>query len=613
MKFAMPVSLFPTLPMNLKFFVGWVNGFIVCPRGARYDKPRGHKSVPTLHAPVHGTQFGLKIGDCDLFRKRARGRTNRYASFTITKKKNHLLRALCCGLTLGFALMAEATSPVPDTVPVSTPAANPAAVPTATPVAVPAIAPASASTVRIIQARAAKPSVAVYLDIRTEGGAAVANVRAEQLQAEIGPYPASTQSLQAFSTSGEGIAYIFLVDVSKSLKPDLFAQICNALLQWTEKMGGKDRAAIVTFGESVKTAQDFTADKAILKTKIEELVLTDLHTRLHEGLVRALDLGRRDDADLPSRRVIVTLTDGVADAAGGSTREETMARIKEEPVPIYAIGFAAASVSAKDKDQGFKALGAFAHASGGALIAADARPLDEIFAGLHETVREAYLLTLDCATCPGDGRAYPLRVKLQTDNRVLTATSDVRLAPGAVLPVAPQPEQINSLPLWAWFAGGAGIVAVLGFLLSRRKKTLPVHQPAVSDSIPDLPLVQAMDVPADLAVTAMPEARPPGIPIRLTAVSGAQRGREWLTEVGTETVIGRSPRCAVVIDDDSEISSRNSVLSAEGGLLFVDDLDSTNGTFVNGSPIAGRRRVGDGDLILVGRTELRLTLAHSAG
>lgn len=524
-------------------------------------------------------------------------------------------------LTLGFALMAQGAFAAPDAAPVSAPVATPvtapAAVPAATPDAAPTIVPAAASTVRIIQARASKPNVAVYLDIRTESGMAVENVRAEQLQAEIGPYPASTKSLQPFSTSGEGIAYIFLVDVSKSLKPEQFAQIRNALRQWTEKMGGKDRAAIVTFGESVKTAQDFTADKAILKTKIEELVLSDLHTRLHEGLVRALDLGRRDDADLPSRRVIVTLTDGLADAAGGSTREETMARIKEESVPIYAIGFAAASVSARDKDQGFKALGAFAHASGGAFITGDTKTMDEIFAELHGMVREAYLLMLDCATCPGDGRAYPLRVKLQAGNRVLTATSDVRLAPGVVVPVAPQtapaePKLLDSLPLWVWLAGGAGIVAVLGFLLSRRKKTVPEPQPAVPAPTPGPHLVPAMDVPVDLAITTMPKARP-GIPIRLTAVSGAQRGREWLTEVGTETLIGRSPQCAVVIDDDSEVSSRNSVLSAEGGLLFVDDLGATNGTSVNGSPIIGRRRVSDGDLILVGRTELRLTLLKSAG
>jgi hypothetical protein len=298
-----------------------------------------------------------------------------------------------------------------------------------------------------------------------------------------------------------------------------------------------------------------------------------------------------------------------------------MARIKEEPVPISAIGFAAASVSTRDKEEGFKALGAFAHASGGAFVAAGAVPLDELFAKIHKMLGEAYLLTLDCATCPGDGRAYPLRVKLQADNRILTATSDVRLAPGAVVPVvAPvvpataPPEQVeDSLPLWVWLAGGAGIAAVLGFLLSRRKKAAPTHQPPVPDPTPDARVAQAIAVPIDLAVTAVPEARPAGIPIRLTAVSGTQHGREWLAEVGAETVIGRSPRCAVVIDDDSEVSSRNSVLSAEGGLLFVDDLGSTNGTAINGSPIAGRRRVGDGDLILVGRTELRLTVPKSAG
>ncbi len=519
-----------------------------------------------------------------------------------------LKRALLFVLPLGFTLMAQVAFAAPEAavVPASTPAV--------------AIAPSDASSVRIIQARAATPKVAVYLDIRSEGGKAIANVKAEQLQADIGPYPASAKSFQAFASTGEGIATVFLVDVSKSLKPEQFAQIRSALVQWTEKMGDKDRAAIVTFGEAVKTVQDFTADKAALKTKIGELALTDVHTRLHEGLIRALDLGRRDDADLPRRRVIVTLTDGIADAAGGNTRDDTLARIKEEPIPIYAIGFAAASVSASDKNQGYKVLGAFAHASGGSFFAAGSKPLAQIFTELNGTIHEANLLMLECATCPGDGRAYPLRVKLQADQRVLTATSEVRLVPGVAPPVPPAsavlpqsapvpieaPQAIDSFPMWAWLAGGIGVVAVFGFLLMRRKKAAPVAQPLPTpmlESRPDTPVHAQLDLQA----SAMPKLRP-GLPIQLTAVSGAHRGREWRTEVDTETVIGRAASCAVVIDDDSEISSKNSVLSAEGGLLFVDDLGSTNGTAINGSPIKGRRRVSDGDLILVGRTELRLTV-----
>lgn len=527
------------------------------------------------------------------------------------KNSRHRLRVLCGSLTLGFTLTAQATSPAIAALPVSAPAVTPVVASTVVPTVT--AASVDVSSVRISQARASVPGISVYLDIRGENGDAVANVRAEQLQAEIGPYPASTKTLQSFSSSGEGSAYIFLLDVSKSLKPDQFALIRNALLHWTEKMGTKDRAAIVTFGESVKTVQDFTSDITILKTKIDELALTDLHTRLHEGLVRALDLGRREDADLPRRRVIVTLTDGLADVAGGSTREDTMARIKEEPVPIYAIGFAGVSISARDKESGFKALGAFAHASGGAFTLADGKPLDEVFTELHKRIREAYLLELHCATCSGDGRSYPLRVKLQAGSRVLTATSDVRLSPGVVVPVVrtmatAEPKQIDRLPLWAWVAGGVGIFAVLGLLLSRRKKSKLVHKTVVVEAIQqDQPAVQPLAVPSDLAVTSLLKSKP-GIPIKLTAVSGAQRGREWLAEVDAETVIGRAPGCGVVIDDDSEVSSRNSVLSAEGGLLFVDDLGATNGTSVNGSPIKGKRRIADSDLILVGRTELRLTL-----
>lgn len=546
-----------------------------------------------------------------------------------------LKHALLLGLSLGFSLMASAVTATPEAAPASAPAAvtvasaptaASAAAPSASAVVVPASSPAAASvpsdasSVRIIQARAATPKVAVYLDIRSESGKAVVNVKAEQLQADIGPYPAAPKSFQAFASTGEGIGTIFLVDVSKSLKPDQFAQIRSALMRWTDKMGDKDRAAIVTFGESVKTVQDFTADKTALKAKIGELALVDLHTRLNEGLMRALDLGRRDDADLPRRRVIVTLTDGIADAAGGSTREETLARIKEEPVPIYAIGFAATTVSARDKDQGFKLLGAFTHASGGSFLSAGSKPLEQIYTELNATIHEANLLMLDCVTCPGDGRAYPLRVKLQADQRVLTATSEVRLIPGVVPPVppasavlpqsAPVPavatEPGERLPIWAWLAGGIGAVAVLGLLLSRRKRKVPEPPPAHVQSAESRP-AQTIHVPIDLPATAMPKSRP-GMPIQLTAVSGAHRGREWRTEVGTEAVIGRAASCAVVIDDDSEISSKNSVLSAEGGLLFVDDLGSTNGTAINGSPIKGRRRVSDGDLILVGRTELRLTI-----
>ena len=196
---------------------------------------------------------------------------------------------------------------------------------------------------------------------------------------------------------------------------------------------------------------------------------------------------------------------------------------------------------------------------------------------------------------------------------MLTATSEVRLSPPVVPPVTtttvPSKKSI-AIPLWAWFAGGGFLIVSLFFWVIRRKKAKLQYQQAdqaQSDAVPGVPPV---DVSIDSVVISMSPSRH-GIPLKLTAVSGSHHGREWLTEVGVETIIGRSAQCDVIIDDDSEVSSRNSVLSSEGGLLFVEDLGSKNGTFINGSPITGRRRVGDDDLILVGRTELRITFVKT--
>jgi pSer/pThr/pTyr-binding forkhead associated (FHA) protein len=44
------------------------------------------------------------------------------------------------------------------------------------------------------------------------------------------------------------------------------------------------------------------------------------------------------------------------------------------------------------------------------------------------------------------------------------------------------------------------------------------------------------------------------------------------------------------------------------GALWVEDMRSTNGTFLNGVALDGTYRLKDGDLILLGGTELRVSL-----
>jgi pSer/pThr/pTyr-binding forkhead associated (FHA) protein len=70
--------------------------------------------------------------------------------------------------------------------------------------------------------------------------------------------------------------------------------------------------------------------------------------------------------------------------------------------------------------------------------------------------------------------------------------------------------------------------------------------------------------------------------------------------------IGRAGDNAVVLARDDFASARHARIEAQRDGIWVIDLDSTNGTFVNGQRIDGRRRLRDGDVVRVGETELRL-------
>jgi pSer/pThr/pTyr-binding forkhead associated (FHA) protein len=69
--------------------------------------------------------------------------------------------------------------------------------------------------------------------------------------------------------------------------------------------------------------------------------------------------------------------------------------------------------------------------------------------------------------------------------------------------------------------------------------------------------------------------------------------------------IGRADDNAISLAGDDFASGHHArVESARDGVWIVD-LGSTNGTFVNGERLNGRRRLHEGDLVQVGDTELR--------
>ncbi len=88
--------------------------------------------------------------------------------------------------------------------------------------------------------------------------------------------------------------------------------------------------------------------------------------------------------------------------------------------------------------------------------------------------------------------------------------------------------------------------------------------------------------------------------LRVERAIGHHPGDEY--DVGPGAVIGRGSQVEIQIEDPYA-SSKHARLVRQAGVVIVEDLDSTNGTFLNEEPLLGAQPLQLGDRIRIGDTE----------
>lgn len=104
---------------------------------------------------------------------------------------------------------------------------------------------------------------------------------------------------------------------------------------------------------------------------------------------------------------------------------------------------------------------------------------------------------------------------------------------------------------------------------------------------------------------ARPEpARGAPMPRTLVVTEGSLQGTT-ITLGQAPILIGRAPECTLVLEDDYA-SSRHARLSLADGVWLVEDLGSTNGTFLGRARVSVPTPVEPGAPVRIGRTVLEL-------
>ena len=97
----------------------------------------------------------------------------------------------------------------------------------------------------------------------------------------------------------------------------------------------------------------------------------------------------------------------------------------------------------------------------------------------------------------------------------------------------------------------------------------------------------------------------------LRFISGKYQGGEFPLRMNREIIIGRSSDLDMVLVEDM-VSRRHAKISSTDAEVYIQDMGSTNGTFVNGEKIAGRALLHEGDRILVGTSIIKVVAVEGS-
>lgn len=157
--------------------------------------------------------------------------------------------------------------------------------------------------------------------------------------------------------------------------------------------------------------------------------------------------------------------------------------------------------------------------------------------------------------------------------------------------------------LWLFVLGVVGVLR--GDLYGTRVAVRPPPRPATAPKAA-APKATAPKPPARQPVGARqpPEPRPPALPRQLVVTEGSLQGTT--ITLGTSAItIGRAADCTLVIDDEFA-SGRHARISRVDGQWVLEDLGSTNGTYVRKEQVQGPVALAVKVPIRIGRTVLEL-------
>ena len=456
-------------------------------------------------------------------------------------------------------------------------------------------------------------NVAVYFNTNVE-------IAPNQLSVTLDNQPLVINSVECFYDADQGVSLMFLVDVSGSISKSKLSKMKDIMNRFAESMGAKDNACIMTVGNSASISP-FVSDKDQLLQQISSLERTSEKTNLFASIVKAVDT-LNTFSSVQTKRCLIILTDGQDYYATGYTREEVTDKIEKANLPVYTIAMLDKK-SDKKKIESAKILGSFARISAGGLDLThglDDVTEQDIYDRIFESINNSYILHANYSSMTDMKDPGYLQIHLTVEGRgqasdgyeISTSVMQSQISAKPSASPSPSPTQSETEPesviheseetkadnTWQIIISAVAVLVIAAIVIvivvNKRNNAHASKEPQDASIISTGNQTTNCKSEIDMIV------------LELTRV-GINENESYKYELIDQMIMGRSSaKSQLVFAQDTLLSGQHCRIYISNNKLYIEDLNSTNGTYLNGVPVKEPHMLEQDDIILIGSMELRV-------
>lgn len=428
------------------------------------------------------------------------------------------------------------------------------------------------------------PEVILYMDTDETYKATKENT-----QVFVNDEKTDIQEIKKFKKTGEGITYYILVDLSKSITEEDFEVIKTGINSFAGMLSDEDMILLIPFGETLYADDTmYKPSDEEFKKAVDSLELNDDYTQLYNAIDFTREKALNDkESSLPDRNIAMVFTDGADETTGGYIDDSEISnKMSSAGIPLY--GFTVGTDS-KGKDR----LGSICRALNGNLTDINGENVNTTMSSFKNVMDETLVIKTNVRNSESIGLDFAVRVQVNGEQILLKEGIKANKSDASRDLFSVAMKKIILEYWWIIVIFSIALIALIVLLVIRRNKGIVTVEGQV---------VYRSKLQEKIHIKVR-EYNSRNVRLNVSVNGGSNIIQE--VTIVQSIIVGRSSECDVYFDD-ATMSRQHFSIEIENSELYINDCDSTGGTYLNGVRVYMKQRLNRGDIVTAGRTEIKV-------